>query len=61
MIWRMANAIKPDFPVNVDRVYAGSYNTRSVLETLMAHSPEFFWCTPGRIELENSTQEIKGG
>lgn len=61
MIWRLANAIQPNVPVNVDRVYAGSYNTRSVLETLMAHTPEFYWCTPGRIELENSTQEIKSG
>lgn len=61
MIWRLANAIQPNAPVNVDRVYAGSYNTRSVLETLMAHTPEFYWCTPGRIELENSTQEIKSG
>lgn len=61
MIWRLANAMLPNAPVNVDRVYAGSYNTRSVLETLIAHTPEFYWCTPGRIELENSTQEIKAG
>jgi len=61
MIWRLANAMLPHVPVNVDRVYAGSYNTRSVLETLMAHTPEFYWCTPGRIELENSTQKIKAG
>ncbi|MCA3147590.1 MAG: restriction endonuclease [Burkholderiales bacterium] len=61
MIWRLANAMQPDIPVNVDRVFAGSYNTRSVLETLLAHTPEFYWCTPGRIELENSTQEIKSG
>lgn len=26
MIWRLANAMQPDAPVNVDRVYAGSYN-----------------------------------
>lgn len=61
MIWRLANSMLPNAPVNVDRVIAGSYNTRSVLETLMAHTPEFYWCTPGRIELENSTQEIKAG
>jgi len=61
MIWRLANSMLPNAPVNVDRVFAGSYNTRSVLETLMAHTPEFYWCTPGRIELENSTQEIKAG
>lgn len=61
MIWRLANAMLPGAPVNVERVYASSYNTRSVLETLIAHTPEFYWCTPGRIELENSTQEIKAG
>jgi type II restriction enzyme len=61
MLWRLANAMQPNTPVNVDRVFAGSYNTRSVLETLLAHSPEFYWCTPGRIELESSTQDIKKG
>jgi type II restriction enzyme len=61
MLWRLANAMQPNIPVNVDRVFAGSYNTRSVLETLLGHSPEFYWCTPGRIELENSTQDIKKG
>ena len=61
MLWRLANAMQQNVPVNVDRVFAGSYNTRSVLETLLAHSPDFYWCTPGRIELENSTQDIKKG
>lgn len=61
MIWRLANAMEEDVPVNVDRVFGGSYNTRSVLESLMAHTPEFYWCQPGRIELNNATQEIKKG
>jgi len=61
MLWRLANALQPKIPINVDRLFAGSYNTRSVLETLIAHSPEFYWCMPGRIELSNSTQEIKRG
>ncbi len=61
MLWRLANAMQSNVPVNVDRIFAGSYNTRSVLETLLAHTPEFYWCTPGRIELENSTQSIKRG
>ncbi len=61
MLWRLANAMQPNIPINVDRVFAGSYNTRSVLETLLAHSPKFYWCTPGRIQLENSTQDIKKG
>lgn len=61
MLWRIANAFQPKVPVNFDRVLGASYNTRSALEALMAHTPEFFWCTPGRIELANSTQEIKSG
>jgi type II restriction enzyme len=61
MIWRIANAFQPNIPINFDRVLGASYNTRSALETLMAHTPEFYWCTPGRIELANSTQEIKAG
>lgn len=61
MIWRIANAFQENIPINFDRVLGASYNTRSALETLMAHTPEFYWCTPGRIELENSSQEIKTG
>ncbi len=61
MIWRIANAFQPDAPINFDRVLGASYNTRSALEALMAHTPEFYWCTPGRIELADSTQEIKPG
>lgn len=61
MIWRIANAFQANIPINFDRVLGASYNTRSALEALMAHTPEFYWCTPGRIELANSTQEIKAG
>lgn len=61
MIWRLANAMGEGVPINVDRVFGGSYNTRSVLESLIAHTPEFYWCQPGRIELNNSTQKIKKG
>ncbi len=61
MIWRMANAIQPDKPVNVDRVYGGSYNTRSVFEALLAHTPSFYSCKPGRIELMNAYKKVKPG
>lgn len=61
MIWRVANAYAPNIPINLDRVLAGSYNTRSLLETLMAHTPYFYWCVPGRIELINNSSEIKRG
>ncbi len=49
MIWRVANAFFEGQPINIDRVLAGSYNTRSVLETLIAHTPQFYYCYPGRI------------
>lgn len=49
MIWRLANAVSENEPINVDRIFAGSYNTRSVLEALIAHTPEFYFCYPGRI------------
>ncbi len=61
MIWRIANACMKNTPINVDRVLGASYNTRSLLETLLAHTPEFYWCTPGRIELNNNSQKIKPG
>lgn len=49
MIWRLANSFVEGQPVNVDRIFGGSYNTRSVLETLVAHTPQFYYCYPGRI------------
>jgi type II restriction enzyme len=49
MIWRVANAFFEGQPINIDRVLAGSYNTRSVLESLIAHTPQFYFCYPGRI------------
>jgi type II restriction enzyme len=61
MLWRVANAIQPGVPVNLDRVLGGSYNTRSALETLLARTQEFHWCVPGRIELVSGREEIKRG
>lgn len=61
MIWRLANAITENIPVNVDRILGASYNTRSVLETLLAYTPEFYFCYPGRIESFLSTAEVKHG
>ncbi|MBQ7124628.1 MAG: hypothetical protein IJO01_08495 [Oscillospiraceae bacterium] len=49
MIWRVANAIFENQPINIDRILGGSYNTRSVLESLLAHTPQFYYCYPGRI------------
>ncbi|GIP18659.1 hypothetical protein J40TS1_43010 [Paenibacillus montaniterrae] len=61
MIWRLANALFPNHPINVDRIFGGSYNTRSVLETLLAHTPQFYYCYPGRIESISSNTKIKKG
>jgi len=61
MIWRIANSISPGNPINFDRVLGGSYNTRSALEVLMAHTPEFYFCYPGRIEIKRARPVIKRG
>ena len=61
MIWRVANAASTCQPINLDRVLGGSYNTRSVLEALLAHTPEFSICYPGRVQQAGSSVDIKGG
>lgn len=61
MIWRIANAYAPGVPLNFDRILGASYNTRSLFEALLAHTPEFYWCKPGRIELISNSSEIKEG
>ena len=61
MIWRVANAINIGDPINLDRVLGGSYNTRSVLESLIALTPEFFYCYPGRIKDVDGHSSIEHG
>lgn len=61
MLWRMANALGTGMPVNVDRVFAGSYNTRSVLESLLAHTSEIYTCLPGRLENIGGIISVKRG
>ena len=61
MIWRFANALSSGLPVNVDRAVGASYNNRSVLESLLAHTPEFFTCSPGRWENENGRMTVQRG
>lgn len=61
LIWRIANAFTPNHPINFDRVLGGSYNTRSVLEALLAHTPQFQFCYPGRIETTGGNPVIKRG
>jgi type II restriction enzyme len=61
MIWRIANAVRSGVPINIDRILGASYNTRSALESLIAYTPQFYWCKPGRIEVINSSTAIKEG
>jgi len=61
MIWRVANAFRPDQPINLDRVLGASYNTRSAFEALLAHTPEFWVAYPGRIEVISSSTDVKRG
>lgn len=61
MIWRVANAFSPNLPINIDRVLGASYNTRSALEALLAHTPQFYMCYPGRIENISSSTDVKKG
>ncbi len=61
MLWRIANALNSGLPINVDRVLGGSYNTRSVLEALLAYTPEIFTCTPGRQEMIGGQVTVKRG
>jgi len=61
LIWRIANALYPNQPINFDRVLGGSYNTRSVFESLLAHTPQFHYCYPGRIEMINGISSVKHG
>lgn len=57
MIWRYVNALKSGSPINIDRVLGASYNTRSALEAIVAHLPNFFICHPSRIT-EIGSQKI---
>ncbi|MDU1905820.1 MAG: hypothetical protein E6772_13665 [Dysgonomonas sp.] len=61
LIWRIANAFAPGQPINFDRVLGGSYNTRSVLESLLAHTAEFYYCYPGRIENKGGISSVQHG
>lgn len=61
MLWRVANALNAGDPINLDRLLGGSYNTRSVLETLIALTPEFYYCYPGRIKDIDGHSTIEHG
>jgi len=48
-------------PVNIDRVLGASYNWRSALEALLGHTPQLYYCYPGRIETTTSSSKIQAG
>jgi type II restriction enzyme len=58
MIARLAAAISERTPINVDRLFGGSYNTRSALETLVANTPNFWICYPGRLEQNDGGKPV---
>lgn len=61
MLFRLSNAISEGMPINMDRVFGASYNTRSALESLICHTPQVYYCYPGRIENKNGVTSIKNG
>ena len=61
MLRRIAAAVAENRPFNVDRVLGASYNTRSALEALLAHTPPFYFCYPGRIERIEGKEFTKPG
>lgn len=61
MIWRIANAVRDGEPINMDRLLGGSYNTRSVLEALLAYTTCFYYCYPGRIMDVDGKTSIEHG
>lgn len=60
-IRRVANAATAGGFLNFERIVGGSYNVRSAFETLVAHTPQFYFCYPGRVEISESSQVIKEG
>lgn len=58
LIERVASAIRAHKPFNIDSVVKASYNSRSVLESLLAHTPHFFVTYPGRYELNKSGKRV---
>lgn len=58
---RVAPAIKAAVPLNIDRLLGASYNNRSVFEALLAHTPYYYVCFPGRYDHHNGRRIVKKG
>ncbi len=52
---------RPNYPLHIDRIFSAGGNTRSALETVLAHTPHFFICYPQRIDpySGNTLQDLK--
>jgi type II restriction enzyme len=50
MLWRVANALSTKQPINLEQLYHSGGNTRSILEALLALTPEFSMCRPKRLD-----------
>lgn len=61
LLWRFASAFIVGKPVNIDKVLGSSYNTRSVVESLLAHTPQFYYCYPKRIDNIGGVSTTKKG
>jgi type II restriction enzyme len=61
MIWRAANALSTKQPINLDQLFQGGGNARSVLEALLANTPEFSMCRPKRLEKYGDTTIAREG
>lgn len=61
MIQRYANAIEENKPANIDRILGASYNTRAALESLLAYTPEFYFCYPGRVYTDGGREKVEKG
>lgn len=60
-LWRVANAIQSNEPFQIDRVVGASYNNRSLLEAILALTPEFNLVKVQRIEFRSESHRVKEG
>jgi type II restriction enzyme len=61
MLNRVAQAITSRSPISIDRILGASYNSRAVLEALLAYTPYFYYCYPGRLEEVSGKPIVKKG
>lgn len=61
MLTRVSSAVTAGTPINIDRLLGASYNNRSALETLLCHTPPFYYCFPGRIDFSSGKAKIVRG